>query len=190
MIIPDWQIIREIKSGYIGVTPFDITCVQPSSLDVKLDTKFLVFPKPEPGEFVGVIDVKEDDGSPSPVEVDDMGLFIMPGEFMLGSTIESFRLPSNIVARIEGKSSLGRLGLAIHATAGFIDPGFEGHITLELTNLNNKPIRIYPWMKIAQISFMQMASASAKPYGFTSIGSKYQGQSGPTPSRYYENFRT
>ena len=113
-----------------------------------------------------------------------------PGEFVLGSTLERIAVPDDLVARIEGKSSLGRLGLLIHSTAGFIDAGFDGHVTLELANVASLPITLYPGMKIGQVSFMQMTTPADKPYGQGATGSKYQGQRGPTPSRYFENFRT
>jgi dCTP deaminase len=118
------------------------------------------------------------------------GVFILhPGEFVLGSTLERVAVPNDLVARVEGKSSLGRLGLLIHSTAGFIDAGFDGHVTLELANVANLPITLYPGMKIGQISFMKMTSPAEKPYGSGAKGSKYQGQRGPTPSRYFENFQ-
>jgi dCTP deaminase len=123
------------------------------------------------------------------VEVDDETPFVLhPGEFVLGSTLERIRLPDDLVARLEGKSSLGRLGLLIHSTAGFIDPGWDGHVTLELSNVAKLPITIYFGMKIGQISFMQMTEPAATPYGSTELGSKYKGQQGPTPSRYWQNF--
>jgi len=118
----------------------------------------------------------------------DHPFVLHPGEFVLGSTLERIRLPDDLVARLEGKSSLGRLGLLIHSTAGFIDPGWDGHVTLELSNVANLPITIYPGMKIGQISFMQMSEPATTPYGASSIGSKYKGQMGPTPSRYFKNF--
>jgi dCTP deaminase len=114
---------------------------------------------------------------------------VHPGEFVLGSTLERVAVPTDLVARVEGKSSLGRLGLVIHSTAGFIDAGFDGHVTLELANLANLPITLYPGMKIGQISFIKMTSPAEKPYGSGAKGSKYQGQRGPTPSRYFENFQ-
>jgi dCTP deaminase len=124
------------------------------------------------------------------VEVADGEAFLLhPGEFVLGSTLERVGVPNNLVARVEGKSSLGRLGLVIHSTAGFIDAGFDGHVTLELANLANLPITLYPGMKIGQISFITMTSPAEKPYGSGAQGSKYQGQRGPTPSRYFENFK-
>jgi dCTP deaminase len=124
------------------------------------------------------------------VEIDDGDAFILhPGEFVLGSTSERVTLPDDLVARIEGKSSLGRLGLLIHSTAGFVDAGFSGHITLELSNVANLPITLYPGMKIGQVSFLRMTTPADVPYGSARVGSKYQGQRGPTPSRYWENFR-
>jgi len=124
------------------------------------------------------------------VEVKDGEAFMLhPGEFVLGSTLERVAVPSDLVARVEGKSSLGRLGLVIHSTAGFIDAGFDGHVTLELANLANLPMTLYPGMKIGQISFIKMTSPAEKPYGSGAKGSKYQGQRGPTPSRYFENFQ-
>src|SRR5689334_300909 len=123
------------------------------------------------------------------VTVEDEEPFVLhPGEFVLGQTLERIRLPDDLVARLEGKSSLGRLGLLIHSTAGFIDPGWDGHVTLELSNVANLPITIYPGMKIGQISFMQLTEPAATPYGSASIGSKYKGQRGPTASRYWQNF--
>ena len=112
-----------------------------------------------------------------------------PGEFVLGSTVERVRLPDDLVGRLEGKSSLGRLGLLIHSTAGFVDAGWDGHLTLELSNVANLPITLYPGMKIGQISFLRMTTPAAVPYGSAGLGSKYQHQRGPTPSRYFENFR-
>jgi dCTP deaminase len=125
------------------------------------------------------------------VEVKPEGAFILhPGEFVLGSTLELVTLPDDIVARLEGKSSLGRLGLLIHSTAGFVDPGWNGHLTLELSNVATLPIALYPGMKIGQISFLRMTTAAENPYGSGAVSSKYQGQRGPTPSRYYLNFQT
>ena len=136
------------------------------------------------------IDVKlPQEALTEPVEIEDDEPFILhPGEFVLGSTLERVTLPDDLVARLEGKSSLGRLGLLIHSTAGFIDPGWDGHVTLELSNVANLPITIYHAMKIGQISFMQMTEPAESPYGTSSLGSKYQGQRGPTPSRYWQNF--
>ena len=137
-----------------------------------------------------MIDVKEDQEDLTElVEIDDGQAFVLhPGEFVLGATAERLALPDDLVARIEGKSSLGRLGLLIHSTAGFIDPGFDGHITLELSNVANLPITLYPGMRIGQVSFLTMTTPAEHPYGSSKVGSKYQGQRGPTPSRYFENF--
>src|SRR5690606_10117773 len=161
--------------------------VQPSSVDVRLDRFFRVFLN----HTMPVIDVKQNlEELTRLVEIDDGGSFILhPGEFVLGSTLERVALPDDLVARVEGKSSLGRLGLLIHSTAGFIDAGFDGHITLELSNVASLPITLYPGMKIGQVSFMQMTTPADVPYGAGALGSKYQGQRGPTPSRYWENFK-
>jgi len=177
----------EISAGRIIIEPFDESCVQPSSIDVKVSNLFRVFRN----HTAAVLDVKQDlTGLTELVEVAEGDAFMLhPGEFALGSTLERVAVPNNLVARVEGKSSLGRLGLVIHSTAGFIDAGFDGHVTLELANLANLPITLYPGMKIGQISFIQMTSPAEKPYGSGAQGSKYQGQRGPTPSRYFENFR-
>jgi len=137
-----------------------------------------------------VIDVRvQQDDLTELVEIDSTKAFILhPGEFVLGSTQERVAVPDDLVARLEGKSSLGRLGLLIHSTAGFVDAGFDGHLTLELSNVATLPITLYPGMKIGQISFLKMTTAAEKPYGSGAKGSKYQGQKGPTPTRYFENF--
>jgi dCTP deaminase len=155
-------------------------------VDVRLDQFFRVFLN----HTMGVIDVKEDLSELTQlIEITDGSPFILhPGEFVLGATAERFGVPADLVGRIEGKSSLGRLGLLIHSTAGFIDPGFDGHITLELSNVANLPITLYPAMKIGQISFHKLTTPAEHPYGTGKLGSKYQGQRGPTPSRYWENF--
>ncbi len=187
MILSDRTIREEIDAGRIVVEPFDDALVQPSSVDVRLDRLFRVFRN----HTAGIIDVKVDlTGLTELVEIPADGVFMLhPGEFVLGSTLERVSVPDDLVARIEGKSSLGRLGLLIHSTAGFIDAGFDGHITLELANVASLPITIYPGMKIGQLSFMQMTTPAEHPYGKGARGSKYQGQRGPTPSRYFENFR-
>ncbi|MEY5058647.1 MAG: hypothetical protein RJA51_394 [Actinomycetota bacterium] len=161
--------------------------MQPSSIDVKVSNLFRVFRN----HTAAVLDVKQDlTGLTELVEVPEGEAFMLhPGEFALGSTLERVAVPNDLVARVEGKSSLGRLGLVIHSTAGFIDAGFDGHVTLELANLANLPITLYPNMKIGQISFIKMTSPAENPYGSGAKGSKYQGQRGPTPSRYFENFR-
>jgi dCTP deaminase len=186
MVLSDSAIRRLVEAGRIGIEPYDPALMQPSSLDVRVDRLFRVFRNSR----YPYIDVKEEqEGLTELVEVADSEPFILhPGEFVLGSTLERVTLPDDLVARLEGKSSLGRLGLLIHSTAGFIDPGFDGHVTLELSNVANLPITIYPGMKIGQLSFVQMSEAAETPYGSGALGSKYQGQRGPTPSRYWQNF--
>ena len=186
MILSDRDIVSAIEAGRIGVDPFDSGDVQPSSIDLHVDRYFRTFHNAR----YPYIDVKRPmDGLTELVDVKEEDPFILhPGEFVLGSTLEYVRLPHDLVARLEGKSSLGRLGLLIHSTAGYVDPGFEGHLTLELSNVANLPITIYPGMKIGQISFFQLTSPAEHPYGSKKVGSKYQGQRGPTPSRYFENF--
>ncbi len=186
MILSDRTIREQLAAGRIAIEPLDESCVQPSSVDLRLDKLFRVFLN----HPMSVIDVKRDlSDLTQEVEIAEGDAFILhPGEFVLGSTYERITLPDDIVARIEGKSSLGRLGLLIHSTAGFIDAGFSGHITLELSNVANLPITLYPGMKIGQVSFLQMTTPADLPYGSKAVGSKYQGQRGPTPSRYWENF--
>ena len=186
MVLSDRTIRRLIAEGRIGIEPFDPSLMQPSSLDVRVDRYFRVFRNSR----YPYIDVKADQEELTElVEAGDEAFILHPGEFVLGSTLERVTLPDDLVARLEGKSSLGRLGLLIHSTAGFIDPGWDGHVTLELSNVANLPITIYPEMKIGQISFVQLSEAAERPYGSEGIGSKYQGQRGPTPSRYWQNFR-
>lgn len=187
VILSDRDLRADLAAGRIIIEPFDESCIQPSSIDVKVSNLFRVFRN----HTAAVLDVKEDlTGLTELVEVKEGEAFMLhPGEFALGSTLERVAVPSDLVARVEGKSSLGRLGLVIHSTAGFIDAGFDGHVTLELANLANLPITLYPGMKIGQISFIKMTSPAEKPYGSGAAGSKYQGQRGPTPSRYFENFK-
>ncbi len=185
MVLSDATIARLVEQGRIEIDPFDAGLIQPSSVDVRVDRLFRVFRN----NRASFIDVKVEQDLTELVEIDDDEPFILhPGEFVLGSTLERVRLPDDLVARLEGKSSLGRLGLLIHSTAGFIDPGFDGHVTLELSNVANLPITIYHAMKIGQISFMQLSEPAAAPYGSGTLSSKYQGQRGPTPSRYWQNF--
>ncbi len=186
MILSDRDVKAQIDAGRIVIEPYDATCIQPSSVDVKISNLFRVFRN----HTAGVIDVKKDMTDLTElVEIPVDGVFMLhPGEFVLGSTLERVGVPDDLVARVEGKSSLGRLGLLIHSTAGFIDAGFDGHVTLELANVANLPITLYPGMKIGQVSFMKMTSPAENPYGSGAKGSKYQGQRGPTPSRYFENF--
>ncbi|HWB21295.1 MAG TPA: dCTP deaminase [Gaiellaceae bacterium] len=186
MVLSDVTIARLLDEGRIEIDPYDPSLLQPSSVDVRVDRYFRVFRN----NRYGYINVKlEQEELTEPVEITDDEPFILhPGEFVLGSTLERVRLPDDLVARLEGKSSLGRLGLLIHSTAGFIDPGWDGHVTLELSNVANLPITIYHGMKIGQLSFMQLTEPAASPYGSGSLGSKYQGQRGPTASRYWQNF--
>jgi dCTP deaminase len=186
MILSDRTIREEIEKGRIKITPFDPTCLQPSSVDLHVDRAFRVFRnsrcpyidvrKPQE-DLTELIEIKEDEP-----------FILHPGEFALGSTLEHVTLPDDIVARLEGKSSLGRLGLLIHSTAGFIDPGWRGHLTLELSNVANLPITLYYGMKIGQISFLRCTTPVEHPYGSSAIGSRYQDQVGPTPSRFYIDF--
>lgn len=188
MILSDRSLREELKAGRIVIDPFDDRAVQPSSVDVHVDGFFRVF-RNDTTPFIDPKESQED--LTELVEVPDGRAFILhPGEFVLGSTFERVKLPDDLVARLEGKSSLGRLGLLIHSTAGFVDAGWDGHLTLELSNVANLPIAIYPGMKIGQISFLRMTTPADEPYGSGTKGSKYQGQKGPTPSRYYLNFRT
>ena len=168
------------------IEPFDESCIQPSSIDLKVGHLFRVFRN----HTAGVIDVKLDlEELTELIEISEDGVFMLhPGEFVLGSTAERVRLPHDLVGRLEGKSSLGRLGLITHSTAGFIDPGFSGHITLELSNVANLPIMLWPGMKIGQLCLIRLSSPAEFPYGSSVYGSRYQGQRGPTASRSYQNF--
>ncbi len=187
MVLSDRSIREQLDAGRIVIDPLGEDCIQPSSVDLHVDQYFRVFRN----HTQRVIDVKE--SQEDLTELVDVGadghLVLHPGEFMLGSTTERVALPDDLVARLEGKSSLGRLGLLIHSTAGFVDAGWDGHLTLELSNVANLPITLYPGMKIGQISFFQMTTPAERPYGTSSLGSKYKGQRGPTPSRYSENFK-
>ena len=187
-VLSDHDIKLALEGGGVTIRPHDPKDVQPSSVDLHLDRRFRVFRN----NRYAFIDVR----SPQPdltelLTIEDDEPFILhPGEFVLGQTLEWVELPNDLVARLEGKSSLGRLGLLIHSTAGFIDPGWDGHVTLELSNVANLPITIYHGMKIGQLSFVQLTEPSANPYGSAGLGSKYQGQRGPTPSRYWQNFES
>jgi dCTP deaminase len=186
VVLSDRSIRAAIESGRIRLDPLELGLIQPASIDVRCDRRFRVFRNSR----YGFIDVK----TPMPdltelVTVEGDEPFILhPGEFVLGATLERVTLGDDIVARLEGKSSLGRLGLQVHSTAGFIDPGFDGHVTLELSNVSNLPITIYPGMKVGQVSFLEMTGPADAPYGSGALGSKYQGQVGPTPSAYWRNF--
>jgi dCTP deaminase len=187
MVLSDRTIRRLIDEGRIEIEPYADELLQPSSVDVRVDRYFRVFRNSR----YPYIDVKKPmEELTELVEARDEDPFILhPGEFVLGSTLERIALPDDLVARLEGKSSLGRLGLLIHSTAGFIDPGWDGHVTLELSNVANLPITIYYGMPIGQISFVQLTEPAETPYGAGALGSKYQGQAGPTPSRYWKNFQ-
>jgi dCTP deaminase len=186
MVLSDVSIEGELASGGIVIDPLADGCIQPSSVDLHTDNLFRVF-RNDTTPYIDPKQAQED--LTELVEVDADSAFILhPGEFVLGSTLERVALGDDLVARLEGKSSLGRLGLLIHSTAGFVDAGWDGHLTLELSNVANLPIAIYPGMKIGQISFLRMTSKAANPYGSDMTGSKYKGQRGPTPSRYYKNF--
>jgi len=186
MILSDGDIRKEIAAGRIGIEPFDETCVQPSSVDLHVDAQFRVFANSR----YPYIDVRKE--MPDLTELvkvtGDEPFILHPGEFVLGSTLEHVRIPDDLVARLEGKSSLGRLGLLIHSTAGYVDPGWDGYLTLELSNVANLPITIYPGMKIGQISFFRLTTPAEVPYGSMATRSKYQGQRGPTASRFFEEF--
>jgi dCTP deaminase len=186
MVLSDRTIKQEVAAGRLIFDPYDESLVQPSSVDMRVDRQFRVFHNAR----YPYIDVKRQmDELTELVTVEGDEPFILhPGEFVLGQTLERVSLPDDLVARLEGKSSLGRLGLLIHSTAGFVDAGFEGNLTLELSNVANLPITIYHGMPIGQISFMRMDGPVEKPYGEREVGSKYQGQAEPTASRYYRNF--
>src|SRR5919199_4401371 len=186
MILSDRSIRDQIAAGRLVIDPFDPERVQPSSVDLRLDRAFLVFRNTRQA----YLDVREPvDHLMERIELDDEEPIVLhPSEFILGSTIESVTIPDDLVGRLEGRSSVGRLGVVIHSTAGYIDPGFSGQITLEIANLANIPVRLYPGMRIAQISFSRMTTPAETPYGQRGLRSKYQGQGSPTPSRLYLDF--
>ena len=186
MLLSDRDIKAEIERGRIGLEPYAAAMVQPSSIDVRLDRYFRVF---ENHRYPHIDPAEDQSELTRPIEVAPDEPFILhPGEFALGSIFEVVTLPDDIAARVEGKSSLGRLGLLTHATAGFIDPGFSGHVTLELSNVATLPIKLWPGMKIGQLCFFRLTTAAEHPYGSAVYGSHYQGQRGPTPSRSHVNF--
>ncbi|GLU50126.1 dCTP deaminase [Nocardiopsis ansamitocini] len=186
MLLSDRDIRAAIESGQVKLDPYDAGLVQPSSIDVRLDRYFRVF---ENHKYPHIDPAVEQPGLTRLVEPDGDEAFILhPGEFVLASTYETVTLPNDIASRLEGKSSLGRLGLLTHSTAGFIDPGFSGHVTLELSNVATLPIKLYPGMKIGQLCMFRLTSPAELPYGSSAYGSRYQGQRGPTPSRSYQNF--
>ena len=186
VLLSDRDIRAQLETGRIGLDPLDVSMVQPSSVDVRLDRYFRLFdnhkypyidPAADQPELTRLIETKGDEP-----------FILHPGEFVLGATLERVSLPDDIAARLEGKSSLGRLGLLTHSTAGFIDPGFSGHVTLELSNVATLPIMLWPGMKIGQLCFFQLSSPAEHPYGSGPYGSRYQGQRGPTASRSFQSF--
>ncbi len=186
MLLSDGDLRKELAAGRLGLEPFDEAMVQPSSIDVRLDRFFRVFNNTR---YTHIDPRQQQDDLTTMVEADDDAPFVLhPGEFVLGSTFETVSLPDDLAGRLEGKSSLGRLGVITHSTAGFIDPGFSGHITLELSNVANLPITLWPGMKIGQLCLFRLSSAAENPYGSSAAGSRYQNQRGPTPSRAYLNF--
>lgn len=188
MLLSDRDILDAVKSGRLGIDPFDEELVQPSSIDVRLDRRFRVFNNQK---YTHIDPAAQQDDLTSAVEVAGDEPFVLhPGEFVLASTLEVITLPADLAARLEGKSSLGRLGLLTHSTAGFIDPGFSGHVTLELSNVANLPITLWPGMKIGQLCVLSLSSPAERPYGSGASGSRYQGQRGPTPSRSWIGWQT
>ncbi len=186
MLLSDKDIMAQVAQGQIALDPWEPSMVQPSSVDVRLDRYFRVF---ENHRYPHIDPAEEQAELTRLIEVAPTEPFVLhPGEFVLGSTWERVTLPATVAARLEGKSSLGRLGLLTHSTAGFIDPGFSGHVTLELSNMATLPVKLWPGMKIGQLCFFQLSSPCAHPYGSSEYGSRYQGQRGPTPSRSYLNF--
>ena len=186
MLLSDRDIRAELDSGRVGLDPLDPAMVQPASVDVRLDRFFRLF---DNHRYAHIDPRQEQDELTRLVEVDPDEAFILhPGESVLGSTYEQVTLPDDLAARLEGKSSLGRLGLLTHSTAGFIDPGFSGHVTLELSNVATLPIKLWPGMKIGQLCFFRLTSPAEHPYGSAVYGSRYQGQRGPTPSRSHLGF--
>ncbi len=186
MLLSDGDFKAELASGRVVVEPYDDSMMQPSSIDVRLDRWFRVF---ENHKYPFIDPMTEQPELTRLIEPEGDEPFVLhPGEFVLGSTYEVVSLPDDLAGRLEGKSSLGRLGLLTHSTAGFIDPGFSGHVTLELANVANLPILLYPGMKIGQLCLFRLSSPAQHPYGSEKYGSRYQGQRGPTPSRSFANF--
>lgn len=186
VLLSDRDIRSEIESERIVLNPLDESMIQPSSIDVRIDRFFRLF---DNHKYAHIDPAEDQPELTRLVEVQPDEPFVLhPGEFVLGSTFEQVSLPDNIAARLEGKSSLGRLGLLTHSTAGFIDPGFSGHVTLELSNMATLPIKLWPGSKIGQLCFFQLSSPAEHPYGSGAYGNRYQGQRGPTASRSFQNF--
>lgn len=186
MVLSDRTIKEEIAKGRVVIEPLGERCIQPASVDVHLDHQILVF-RNSRRPF---IDVKGDMSDLTEmIEIDDGSPFMLhPGEFVLASTLEYISIPDDLVSRLEGKSSLGRIGLLIHSTAGYVDPGWKGHLTLELSNVANLPVTLYYGMKIGQLSFLRLSTPADQVYGSDGLGSKYQGQIEPTASRMFQDF--
>ena len=187
MLLSDRDVKVELAAGRVVIEPYDADLIQPSSIDVRLDRYFRVFNNQRYTHIDPAI--QQDDLTELVEPPGDDPFVLHPGEFVLGSTLEIVTLPNDLAGRLEGKSSLGRLGLLTHSTAGFIDPGFTGHITLELSNVANLPMTLWPGMKIGQLCLFRLSSPTEHPYGSAIYGSRYQGQRGPTPSRSWQNFR-
>src|SRR3954465_5365107 len=185
-VLSDRDIRAALQAGRVRIDPYDPACLQPSSVDLHLDSDFRVF-RNNRYPYIDVRAPQPDLTDLVSIEGDDP-FILHPGEFVLGQTLEGVELPGGRVARLEGRSSLGRLGLLIHSTAGYVDPGWKGNLTLELSNVANLPIALYYGMKIGQISFFRMTSPGARPYGSPELGSKYQGQSEPTASAFHRDF--
>ena len=188
MLLSDRDIKAQVDAGRLRLEPYEPSLLQPSSIDVRLDRFFRVFNN---HLYTHIDPSTRQDDLTAQVEVQDGEAFVLhPGEFVLASTLEVITLGDQLAGRLEGKSSLGRLGLLTHSTAGFIDPGFSGHVTLELSNVANLPIKLWPGMKIGQLCIFRLSSPAEHPYGSAVYGSRYQGQRGPTPSRSSHNWRT
>lgn len=185
MILSDFSILEEIQKTNLVIDPFQKKFLQPSSYDVALDSSFRIFQNHK----ISYVDVKKKEKITEIVKIRKRGSFIIhPGEFVLGNTIERFKIPAYLAAKLEGRSSLGRLGLIIHATSGYVDPGFWGQLTFEISNISSLPIKLYAGMRIAQICFFRMTTSVKRPYG--QAGNKYQGQLGPTESKIFEEFKS
>lgn len=186
VLLSDRDIRDEIDRGRVGLAPFDAEMIQPASVDVRIDRFFRVF---DNHKYAMIDPATEQPALTREIAVDpDEAYMLHPGEFVLASTYEQITLPDDVAARLEGKSSLGRLGLLTHSTAGFIDPGFTGHITLELSNVATLPVALWPGMKIGQLCFFRLSGPAERPYGSAGNLNRYLGQRGPTPSRSAQNF--
>lgn len=186
MLLSDRDIRAELDAGRVRLDPYDPAMIQPASIDVRIDRFFRVF---DNHKYAMIDPAAEQAELTREIAVDPEDPYMLhPGEFVLASTYEQVTLPDNVAARLEGKSSLGRLGLLTHSTAGFIDPGFTGHITLELSNVATLPVALWPGMKIGQLCFFRLSSAAEHPYGTGDNLNRYLGQRGPTPSRSHLSF--